>query len=95
MTYGQLPTEYAFNMHFRSLVDGPYVLELAGRDAELMQEHYGGPEFAGDYGKAGYALDADELWGVVESLTEALDNGDDAAGDFASEILSTLHFEWV
>ena len=95
-SYGVLPSQSQFTSHFKQIVGhDAYTLELAGSDAELMQEHYGGPEFAGSHGKAGYALDADELWGVVESLTEAWDSGDDAAGDFASAILYTLHFEWI
>jgi len=94
-SYGELPTRSQFDSHFRQIVgQGPYEMELVGQDAAFMQAHYGGTEFTGAYGKAGYALDADELWGVVVSLTKAFDGGDDDAGDFASSILFTLNFEW-
>lgn len=96
MSYGTLPSKEAFDEHFRAAVgDNDYTMELVGEDARVVQELSGDPQFAGDFGKAGYRFDDDELYNLVGEMIEAWQSGDEAAGDLASGILYTLDFEWI
>lgn len=58
------------------------IYRIAGRPAER-------DGVAGEY-------TCQELYGLVKRLTrEWNENGDDNAGDWASDILGTLGFEWI
>ncbi len=98
MSYGQLPSREQFDTHYRAAVGtGNYEMELVGEDARVASDHWGSPDglVGAFHNKAGYSLSPDELWQFLESLIEAWSEGDDAAGDLASGILSTLNFEWI
>lgn len=89
MTYGTLPDETEFEDAFteRALDEGGYSYDLRGEDADAAE--------AAGIDTSAVNLDADELYEVIKKLTEAWEDGNDAAGDLASGFLSTLGFEWI
>lgn len=83
MTYGNLPSKSAIA---KALGGAAYQYEMKGSMAETC-ERVGVPQ-SGEF-------DVDELYGILQKLVEAFENGDDEAGQFASDILYTLDFEWI
>lgn len=89
MTYGVLPEIEEFEDAFaeKQLDEGGYSYDLRGEDADAA-EAAGIDTQASD-------LDAHALYEVIEKLTAAWEEGNDAAGDLAAGFLSTLGFEWI
>ena len=96
LTYGVLPSRQAYDRHYKAIVGSDdYEMALVGEDARVVETAWGGAMYVAEYNKAGYRLDRDELWQLLKMLVEAFEEGDEAAGDLASGILQTLHFEWI
>lgn len=97
MTYGVMPSKASYERHYNAIVGANelYTMDLVGADENIVVEAWGEPQFTGGYGKAGYNFDRDELWSLLEELTNMYNDGNEAAGDLASGILTTLHFEWI
>lgn len=87
LTYGVLPRFEDFEAAFEAeLGDKPFTYTLRGNDAEVASE-LGIPDDG--------AFSPRKLYKVIETLTEALHDGDDDAGDIASSILYSLGIEWI
>lgn len=85
-TYGQLPPREVFEEYFDERVgDGQFHIRLSRSDARAAEG-----TVIGD----GY-YDSETLWRGLRQLTAKFYDGDDAAGELASAILSTLGFEWI
>jgi hypothetical protein len=91
LTYGVMPTKELFLTQFDATDDSPdydnlYTYAMRGDDARTM-ERVGCTAVA--------KLSAEELFIVVQRLTDAFHNGNYDAGDLASSFLTTLGFEWI
>lgn len=102
MSYGQLPTKQDFMKAYKKELgtDGLYEMRLvgddkqvAGRAVDLMMPNISNGLDLIASGAEGW-IGGEELWRFIKMLVRLWDNGDDAAGDLASSILSTLDFEW-
>jgi len=87
MTYGVLPRLEDFEAAFEAeLGDKLFTFTFRGSDADVMDD-------------LGLPVDgrftARKLFKIVETLTEALHDGDEDAGDIASSILYSLGIEWI
>ena len=85
MTFGEMPTFEEFEKQFGEKVGELYDWELKGEDAKTAERV--GLDYA--------PFNAQELYNVVEQLTAAFQEGDDKAGDLASNIMTTLGYEWI
>lgn len=64
-------------------------------DAAFDAEVHGKYRIRNDARMGNVDLTASELWAEVYKATREWEEGDDAAGDWASCVLSTLGFEWI
>lgn len=80
MTYGELPSKSAFEIAFNEECPDGY--------------SFGNDEIVGDN-----TLNSEELWAKLQECRSVWFHEDselgDKAGDWCSEVLSTLGFEWV
>lgn len=88
MTYGEVPPYGDFLKRFSKESGDDYAMHLKGSDLRAAD----GTPFAQD-GRQLY--DSKETYIGVVQLVEKWEKGDEAAGDLASGILSTLGYEWV
>lgn len=87
MTFGNLPSKADFMKAWaQRMGDEDYSYHLKGNDA--LTAHGAGVKSSGK-------VDADEMYAILQKLVKADDDGDDAAGDLASDFLSTLGVEWI
>lgn len=85
MTYGVVPDYATFEKHFDEEVPrGMYNIRLSSGDSKNVGKLVGDGEYT-----------CKELYNVIKKLKDAWENGNEAAGDFASSIMETLGFEWV
>lgn len=110
MTYGTLPPYEQFLTDIRRIdpdydddraywPEGTlYPMELVS-DAEVtLAEGYGGLEPFEPFrykDKSGFRGDERAIYGFLEYLIEAFNDGDEEAGDLASSIMTTLGYEWI
>lgn len=109
MTYGTLPPFEKFIEDIRrpdpDERDGEaywpegttYPMELVdSHEVDLADEYGGLTPFESRYShKAGFRGDERAIYGFLEFLANAWNEGDEAAGDLASSIMTTLGYEWI
>jgi len=89
MTYGTLPSRREFVRQFDlNVPDGIYRIRPPKVRPALVGVVRPHDDISGDY-------KCSELWQLVKDLTREWQNGSDEAGDWASDILGTLGFEWI
>ncbi len=81
-TYGDLPSYPEIKELFKKHVDGPYYKIKAGNARTMIQA------LDGSYNDFG-------LFCLLVKLKVKAENGDEEAGQIASDILGTLGVEWV
>lgn len=110
MTYGTLPPFEQFIQDIRrpdpdsSGGDEPYwpegttyPMELVdSHEVDLVVEYDGLDPFDSRYShKYGFQGDERAIYGLLEFLANKWNEGDEAAGDLASSIMTTLGYEWI
>jgi hypothetical protein len=108
MTYGTLPPFARFVRDIRRpdpdhvgqsyWPEGTlYPMELANDEEIELAEQFGGLQpFASRYShKSGFRGDERAIYGFLEYLVSAWNDGNEAGGDLASSILTTLGYEWI
>ena len=109
MTYGTLPPYEKFIKDIRrpdpDERDGEaywpegtlYPMELVdSHEVDLADEYGRLTPFSSRYShKVGLKGDERAIYGFLEFLTNAWNEGDEAAGDLASSIMTTLGYEWI
>ena len=110
MTYGTLPPYEKFIEDIRrpdpDETNGEsywpegtlYPMELVDDEEIALAEGYGGlqPFTPSRYAhKSGFRGDEREIYGFLQYLVDAWNNGNEPAGDLASSIMTTLGYEWI
>lgn len=110
MTYGNVPPldefKAAFLAEFEEDEDATYEITCpeGSKDAALVSSandqlsdilRVQGKVIRRNGDRVSWKYPLASLYALVKILTSMWESGDDTAGDWASGILSTLHFEWV
>jgi len=103
MSFGEMPPRDVFRRAFESELgeDGTYNIRAGAGGLPALQEALDRLGIDGDVSRhrGSVDLDEDELWDVVMLLKEMWpedeEDDDDCGAYLASDIMSTLDFEWV